>query len=212
MASPPVASGSGVNSPRNQNLTYRPYSPKRQPLQQTNSLPTSPSITPPIPPGRSISSSFVRPGQRTSLLVNEFSPSKLQSSPAVEKTIVQTNGISNAHPVEPAIDFSRSVSPPIVKKIAPNLLPSVIPRSNTPPSRSSSTSPHLYNHVPLPVAKPTTTTRAPYLPGFQPAGVTRSLTDILVEQRAKRGEGRRLQVVRIGRRLDKVRLYTKAHI
>ena len=204
MASPPVASGSGVNSPR-QTLTYRPYSPKRQPLQQTNSLPTTPSITPPIPPGRSISSTFVRPGQRTSLLVNEFSPSRAEAPP-VERATVQTNGLPNVNLQESTVNHSRSASPPIVHNLAPILLPSSLPRSNTPPQRSASTSPLLQTNVTLPVTK-AATVRAPYLPGFQPAGVTRSLTEILVEQRAKRGEGRRLQVVRIGRRLDKVSLH-----
>lgn len=53
---------------------------------------------------------------------------------------------------------------------------------------------------------PVRAVRAPYLSSFQPQGVRRDRSDELMSKRRARGEGKKLDEGRLGRRLEKVRL------
>ena len=186
MATSPPHAGNGA-------ISYRPYSPKR-PLS-TAAIPSAVSAEHAPVPTRSQSAAFVRPhigGSRASVIA----PSPL--APAH----VRSASVDGPLPQRANLGHERRPS---------GLLPSAMPRPMSPPSRSSTSSPGPSASASTqPVAGPSHApaaaqpTRAPYLAGFQPAGVWRSRTDELVSERSKRGEGRRLEDVRIGRRLDKV--------
>lgn len=191
MATSPPAGNGGI--------TYRPYSPKR-PLS-TASIPSTVSSGPAPAPTRSQSAAFVRPS------VGGSRPAAIAPSPLAPPHVrsASLDGLpprGQAAASRPAHDRGVSV-----------LLPSAMPRPTSPPSRQSTSSPGPSSQPiagPSHAPAPSQPVRAPYLAGFQPAGVWRSRTDELVSERSKRGEGRRLEDVRIGRRLDKVRERTSA--
>ena len=82
------------------------------------------------------------------------------------------------------------------------------PRSPPPESTSGAFSSaqrsRLLDHPSRSSSAHASSSRTPYMPGFQPSGVYRPRTEQFVDLRAKHGEGRRLEYGRIARRLEKL--------
>lgn len=177
-------------SPDGSPLPYRAYSPKRS---RPNSLVALAGTHDSAPASYTAarlpaSSSFTRPGK-----------GPIQSLTSQHGRSQSMNALGTSTVVAAPLD-----SLPSTRSSTPiSLLPSPALRADTPPPipRSETTSPTPSTSTARPRPAPG---KAPYLPGFQPAGVWRSRTDELVGERVKRGESRRLETVRIGRRLAKV--------
>ena len=138
MTSPPVTSGSvAISPPTHPNISYRPYSPKRHSSQQTAPTPAEPVVAVRNGPA------FVRPGQATqrpSPLSNHLrTQSATAAVPAPRLAIAAASTVLNdsltvqdrpaSTPPAPILPAAKSSQPP-------NLLPSPIPRSSTPPAKT----------------------------------------------------------------------------
>jgi rabenosyn-5 len=176
--------------PRASGSKYAAQSPTYRPYQASNKrLSTSTTASPPLA-SRSLGSSQ----NPDSLLASPVALYKKAQS--TTPTQSNTVGISNGRRIgtpPPSFPFSTVPSNSSPFSSSPRRSGSPVQSTSTPTNSNSNSNGN-------------DKIRVPYHSAFQPQGMRRDRTDEFLNRRKARGEGKKLEEGRLGRRLEKVRL------
>lgn len=205
--------------------TYTPYSPRNN--KRLSSQPGSLSNSPPPSSERLLG--FVRPSISTSLSESATILQPKATRPSIPNNWSNStrpgshlrsssNGIAGPSSPPPAARTARG-TPPLANSFpfssvssGSSPFPPSSPQRNGSPKQQqqSQQSP---NHLPssragTPKLSGGEKGRVAYHPSFQPQGVRRDRTDEFMSRRKSKGEGKKLEEGRLGRRMEKVRVFT----